>query len=56
MIICSCHTWSQLLQRLEKTYPAYETDLSVRHEFQGLPMVPERPTAARIPKYLCELV
>ena len=40
MIIHSCHTWGQVLQRLEKTYPVDETDLSVRTEIEGLPMLP----------------
>ena len=29
-IVKTCSTWAEVLQRLEKTVPVYETDLSVR--------------------------
>ena len=29
-IVKTCSTWVEVLQRLEKTFPVYETDLSVR--------------------------
>ena len=48
-------TWAEVLQRLEKTFPDYETDLSVRTEIEELPMLPEVPSAARVSEYVCDL-
>ena len=42
----TCCTWAEVLQRLEKTFPVYETDLSVRTQIEELPMLPEFPSAA----------
>ena len=42
-------------QRLEKTFPVYETDLSVRTQMKQLPMLPEFPSAARVSEYVCDL-
>ena len=44
-----------MLQRLEKTFPVYETDLSVRTRIGELPMLPEFPSAARVSEYVCDL-
>ena len=46
---------AEVLQRLEKTFPVYETDLSVRKQKEELPMLPEFPSAARISEYVCDL-
>ena len=46
-IVKTCSTWAQVLQRLEKAFPVYETDLSVRTQIEELPMLPEFPSAAR---------
>ena len=34
-------SWAEVLQRLEKTFQFYETDLSVRTQIEELPMLPE---------------
>ena len=54
-IVKTCSTWAQVLQGLEKTFPVYETDLSVRTQIEELPMLPEFPSAARISEYVCDL-
>ena len=54
-IVKTCSTWEGVLQRLEKTFPVYETDLSVRTQKEELPMLPELPSAARISEYVCDL-
>ena len=40
-IVKTCSTWPEVLQRLEKTFPVYETDLNVRTQIEELPMIPE---------------
>ena len=54
-ILKTCSTWVEVLQRLEKTFPVYETDLSVRTQMEKLPMLPEVPSAARVSEYVCDL-
>ena len=54
-IVQTCSTWVEVLQRLEKTFPIYETDLSVRTQTEELPMLPEFPSAARVSEYVCHL-
>ena len=54
-IVKTCSTWVEVLQRLKKTFPVYETDLSVRTQIEELPMLPEVPSAARISEYVCDL-
>ena len=54
-IVETCSTWAEVLLRLEKTFPVYETDLSVRTQIEELPMLPEVPSAARISEYVCDL-
>ena len=54
-IVKTCSTWAEILLRLEKTLPVYETDLSVRTQIEELPMLPEFPSAARISEYVCDL-
>ena len=51
----TCSTWAEVLQRLEKTFPVYETHLSVRTQIEELPMLPELPSAARISEHVCDL-
>ena len=53
-IVKTCSTWAEVLQRLEKTFPVYDTDLSVRTKIEELPMVPEFPSAARVSEYVCD--
>ena len=54
-IVKTCLTWVEVLQRLEKTFPVYETDLRVRTQIEELPMLPEFPSAARVSEYVCDL-
>ena len=54
-IVETCSTWAEVLERLEKTFPVYETDLSVRTQIEELPMLPEFPSAARVSEYVCDL-
>ena len=54
-IVKTCSTWPAVLQGLEKTFPVFDTDLSVRTQGQELPMPPEFPSAARISEYVCDL-
>ena len=54
-IVKTCSTWVDVLQTLEKTFPVYETDLSVRTQIEELPMLPEFPSAARVSEYVCDL-
>ena len=54
-IVKTCLTWAQVLQRLEKTFSVYETDLSVRTQNGELPMLSEFPSAARVSEYVCDL-
>ena len=51
----TCSTWAEVLLRVAKTFPVYETDLSVRTQIEELPMLPEFPSAARISEYVCDL-
>ena len=51
----TCSTWEEVLKRLDKKFPVYETDLSVRTQIEGLPMLPEFPSAARVSEYVCDL-
>ena len=54
-IVKTCSTWAEVLQRLDKTFPVYETDLSVRTQIEELPMLPEIPSAERVSEYMCGL-
>ena len=54
-IVNTCSAWVEVLQRLEKTLPVYETDLSLRTQIGELPMLPEFPSAARVSEHVCDL-
>ena len=54
-IVKTCSAWAEVLQRTEKTFPVYDTDLSVRTQMEELPMPPEFPSAARVSEYVCHL-
>ena len=54
-IVKTGSTWAEVLQRLEETFPVYETDLSVGPQIEELPMLPEFPSAARVSEYMCDL-
>ena len=45
-IVKNCSTWAEALERLEKTFPVYNTDLSVRTQIEELP---------RLSEYVCDL-
>ena len=50
-IIKACSTWAEVLQRLEKTFLVFESDLSVCTQIEDLPMFPEFPSAVRVSEY-----
>ena len=54
-IVKTCSTWAEVLQTLEKTFLVYKTNPSVHTEIEGLPMLPEFPSAARVSEYVCDL-
>ena len=54
-VVKTCSTWAEVLQRLEKTFRVYETDLSVRTQIEELPMLPEFPSAAQFSENVCDL-
>ena len=54
-ILKTCSIWAEVLQGLEKTFPVYEIDLSVRTQIEELPMLLEFPSAARVSEYVCDL-
>ena len=48
-------TFVDVLVALERQYPSFETDLSIRTEIQNLAMLPNNPKAARICELLADL-
>ena len=48
-------TFAEVLVALERQYPSYDTDLSIRTEIQNLGMLPNNPKAARITELLTDL-
>ena len=54
-IVKTCSTWAEVLQRLEKPFPVYEKDLSVRTQIEELPMLPEFSSAARVSEYVWDV-
>ena len=48
-------TFADVLFALERQYPAYETDLSIRAEIQNLAVLPNNPKSARISELLAHL-
>ena len=54
-IVKTCSTLAEVLLRLEKMFPVYETDLSVRTQIGELNMLPEFLSAARIYEYVSDL-
>ena len=54
-IIKTCSTLAEVLQRLEKTFPVHEADLTVCTQIEEVPMLPEFPSAARVSEYACNL-
>ena len=48
-------TFAHVLVALQRQYPFYETDLSIRTEIQNLAVLPNKPGAARISELLADL-
>ena len=54
-IVTKSATFADVLVALERQYPTYETDLSIRAEIQNLAVLPNIPKPARIPELLADL-
>ena len=54
-IVTKCATFADVLVALERQYPTYETDLSIRAEIQNLAVLPNNPEPARDPELLADL-
>ena len=54
-IMTKSATFAELLIALERQYPSYETNLSIRTEIHNLAMLPNNSKAARISKLLADL-
>ena len=54
-IVTKTATFAEVLVALERQYPSYETDLSIRTEIENLAMLPNNPKAARISELLADL-
>ena len=54
-IVTKSATFADVLVALERQYPTYETDLSIRAEIQNLDVLPNNPKPARISELLADL-
>ena len=54
-IVTKSATFAEVLVALERQYPNYETDLSIRAEIQNLAVLPNNPKPARISELLADL-
>ena len=54
-IVTKSATFANVLVALERQYPTYETDLSIRGEIRNLAVLPNNPTPARISELLADL-
>ena len=54
-IVTKSATFADVLVALERQYPTYETDLSIRAEIQNLAVLPTNPKPARISELLADL-
>ena len=54
-IVTKSATFADVLVALERQYPTYETDLSIRAEIQNLAVLPNNPKPARISEPLVDL-
>ena len=54
-IVTKSATSANVLVALERQYPTYETNLSIRAEFQNLVVLPNNPKPARISELLADL-
>ena len=53
-IVTKSATFADVLVALERQYPTYETDLSIRVEIQNLAVLPNNPKPARISELLAD--
>ena len=54
-IVTKSATFADVLVALERQYPTYETDLSIRAEIKNLAVLPSNPKPARISELLADL-
>ena len=54
-IVTKSAAFAYVLVALERQYPSYKTDLSIRTEIQNLALLPNKPKAARISELLADL-
>ena len=54
-IVRKSATVADVLVALERQYPTYETDLSIRAEIQNLAVLPNNPKPARVSELLADL-
>ena len=54
-IVTKCAAFADMLVALERQWPTYETDLSIRAEIQNLAVLPDNPKTARISELRADL-
>ena len=54
-ILTNSATFADVLFALERQYPTYETDLSIRAEIQNLAVLPNNPKPGRVSELLADL-
>ena len=54
-IVTNSATFTDVLVALERQYPTYETDLSIRAEIQNLAVLPNNPKPGRVSELLADL-
>ena len=54
-IVTNSATFADVLVALERQYPTYETDLSIRAEIQNLALLPNNPKPGRVSELLADL-
>ena len=54
-IVTNSATFADVLVALERQYPTYETDLSIRAEIKNLPVLPNNPKPGRVSELLADL-
>ena len=54
-IVTNSATFADVLVALERQYPTYETDLSIRAEIQNLPVLRNNPKPGRVSELLADL-
>ena len=54
-IVANSATFADVLVALERQYPTYETDLSIRAEIQNLPVLPNNPEPGMVSELMADL-